>query len=146
MPLSWDDTDPRHGGTWVPSRRFGVVQNDKIRPVDDLSESLINSTVTETEKITLEGLDEICCLARFFAGATTDGVRTYKLPTEDGTVFSGELHADCHGGQARRVQLDLKSAYKQLACHPDDRWASVIAALDVESDKVLNRWRYPLET
>ena len=57
----------------MPSKRFGVAQADKVRSVDDLSEFLINSAVTETEKITLEGIDHIVSLARFFLGATTSG-------------------------------------------------------------------------
>ena len=40
-----------------------------MRAVDDLSEFLVNATVTETEKILLEGIDEITCLARYFGGA-----------------------------------------------------------------------------
>ena len=49
----------------IPSRRFGVKQNDKVRAVDDFSQFLINSAVTCHEKLDLEGIDAICATARF---------------------------------------------------------------------------------
>ena len=33
--------------------------------------------------------------------------------------------------------LDLRSAYKQLARHPEDDWASVLGVLDTENDRVV---------
>ena len=69
-PFSWEQIDKKYQGTWVPSKRFGVVQGEKTRAVDDLSEFLINSTVSESEKIVLEGIDEIACIARYYGGAT----------------------------------------------------------------------------
>ena len=139
-PFTWEQMDERHGGTWIPSKRFGVVQGDKVRSVDDLSEFLVNATVTETEKILLEGIDEITCLARYFGGATVAGVDSFRLPSSSKGTVTRRLHPDFRNGEARRLlgrALDLKAAYKQLAVHPADRWASVLAVLDVESDKVL---------
>ena len=65
-PFSADEISQRLGDKWVPSRRFGVRQNNKIRAVDDFSQFLINSAVTCHEKIDLEGIDSICATARFF--------------------------------------------------------------------------------
>ncbi|CAE7430324.1 GIP [Symbiodinium sp. CCMP2456] len=46
------------------SRRFGVVQSSggrrKVRPIDNLSESFINSTVSRVESIQPHGLDVVC--------------------------------------------------------------------------------------
>ncbi|CAE7235380.1 unnamed protein product [Symbiodinium sp. CCMP2592] len=46
------------------SRRFGVEQRSggkrKVRPIDNLSESFINSTVSRTESIQPHGLDVVC--------------------------------------------------------------------------------------
>ena len=138
-PFSWDVIDKKYGGCWIPSKRFGVTQGDKVRSVDDLSEFLINSAVTETEKITLEGIDHIVSLARFFLGATTAGVSSFRLPTSSGEWVTGDLHPDWRGGKARRMggrALDLKAAYKQLARHPDDGWVSIIAVLNPETNTV----------
>ncbi|CAE7394666.1 unnamed protein product, partial [Symbiodinium sp. CCMP2456] len=64
-PFTWDQMDEKYGGAWVASKRFGVTQGDKVRAVDDLSQFQVNASVTETEKIQLEGLDDIVALARF---------------------------------------------------------------------------------
>ena len=138
-PFSWDEIDKKYNGCWIPSKRFGVAQADKVRSVDDLSEFLINSAVTETEKITLEGIDHIVSLARFFLGATTAGVSTFRLPASSGEWVTGDLHPDWRGGKARRMggrALDLKAAYKQLARHPDDGWVSIVAVLNPETNVV----------
>ena len=139
-PFSSSEIDARVGPEWVASKRFGIVQGEKIRAVDDLSEYMVNSTVSESEKIVLDGVDEILAVARFFGGATTGGVPEFKIPAPDGSVFRGRLHDDFRKGRSRLLRgraLDLKSAYKQLACHPEDRWASVLAVLDVDRDRVM---------
>ena len=56
-PFSAAEISARHGDRCVPSKRFGVRQGGKIRPVDDFSQFLINSTVSCHEKIDLEGID-----------------------------------------------------------------------------------------
>ncbi|CAE7029855.1 unnamed protein product [Symbiodinium sp. CCMP2592] len=138
-PFSWEEIDKKYQGCWVPSKRFGVAQADKVRSVDDLSEFLINAAVTETEKITLEGIDHIVSLARFFIGATTAGVSSFKLPSSSGEWITGKVHPDWRAGRARSLfgrALDLKAAYKQLSRHPDDGWVSVLAVLDPNEDVV----------
>ncbi|CAE7304283.1 unnamed protein product [Symbiodinium sp. CCMP2592] len=138
-PFSWEEIDKKYQGCWVPSKRFGVAQADKVRSVDDLSEFLINAAVTETEKIMLEGIDHIVSLARFFIGATTAGVSSFKLPSSSEEWITGQVHPDWRAGRARRLfgrALDLKAAYKQLARHPDDGWVSVLAVLDPDKDVV----------
>ena len=83
-------------------------QGGKIRPVDDCSQFLINSTVTCHEKIDLESIDHICATARQFLGAwDSDNGHQCWLSGSD-----NELMGRC---------LDLKQAYKQLVRHPDDR-------------------------
>ena len=49
-----------HGGTLT--RRFGVHQRDKVRPIDDYKASLVNSAVTQVEVVTLHGVDHIAGL------------------------------------------------------------------------------------
>ena len=45
--------------TWIPLRRFGVSQKDKIRPVDDCSENNVNDAFTSVESISLGAMDHI---------------------------------------------------------------------------------------
>eukprot|EP00439_Symbiodinium_sp_Y106_P003021 s8012_g1.t1 len=39
-PFSFEQMDEKYNGTWIASKRFGVVQGEKTRAVDDLSEFL----------------------------------------------------------------------------------------------------------
>ena len=75
------------------TRRFGVLQKDKVRPIDDYKASLVNSSVTQVEVVTLHGIDHIASLgaAMLNAGA--------------GSRDKMELVAKC---------WDLASAYKQI--------------------------------
>ncbi|CAE7159166.1 unnamed protein product, partial [Symbiodinium necroappetens] len=91
-------------------------------------------------KIQLEGLDDIVALARFHLGATVHGTKSFKLPMANGGLYCGRLHRDFREGRARLLRgraLDLRSAYKQLARHPKDDWASVLGALDMDSNRVV---------
>ena len=54
-PINVEDVPS--GGTLT--RRFGVRQRDKVRPIDDDKASLVNSSVTQTEVVTLHGVDHI---------------------------------------------------------------------------------------
>ncbi|CAE7836634.1 unnamed protein product [Symbiodinium sp. CCMP2592] len=149
-PFTWDQMDQKYGGTWVASKRFGVSQGDKVRAVDDLSQFQVNASVTETEKIQLEGLDDIVALARFHLGATVAGTKVtkvFRLPLSGGGVYQGRLHPDFREGRARRLNgraLDLRSAYKQLARHPADDWASVLGVLDPDTNTVAYFENYAL--
>ena len=57
---------------WVPSRCFGVVQGDKVRPIDDLMASFVNGAATIREKTFWEGVDGVASVvklrARLMAG------------------------------------------------------------------------------
>ena len=80
--------------TGTVTRRFGVSQKGKLRPIDDYKASLVNSAVTQTEGVTIHGIDHIAAL-----GAC--------LMTELGKVGKYEsLVSKC---------WDLSGAYKQLA-------------------------------
>lgn len=132
-PYTSKQLDERYNGCWIPSKRFGVRQGAKIRAVDDFSEFLVNASVTTTEKLQLFGLDDVVNTARTFLGCdflegdeTLDslwcspGASHFKGPWKD--IF----------GRA----LDLKSAYKQLARHPSDSWASILAVWNDASQEV----------
>ena len=131
-PFTMQQLDERFEGCWIPSKRFGVRQGGKVRAVDDFSEFLVNASVTSTEKLALYGIDEVINTARFFMGI-------------DAITFDSEgfpMLLQCGG--ARPVQwkelqgraLDLKAAYKQLARHPEDAWASVLAVWNPATNDV----------
>ena len=131
-PFTMQQMDERFGGCWIPSKRFGVRQGGKVRAVDDFSEFLVNASVTSTEKLALYGIDEVINTARFFMGI--DAI------TFDCDGFPVLAHCDCTGaGPWKQLQgraLDLKAAYKQLARHPDDAWAAVLAVWNPDSNGV----------
>ena len=136
-PYSSEEITAKHGKHWIPSRRFGVRQGEKIRSVDDFSQFLVNSTVTCHEKIDLEGIDHICATARFFLGAMRDAHR-WRIPGEGG-VSSGSIAAEWRTTKSRDLVgrcLDLKHAYKQLVRNPCDAWASILAVANPEDNNV----------
>jgi hypothetical protein len=56
-PYSAEQLCEKVGRLWVPSRRFGVVQGGKVRPIDDFSVYGINEAVSSSDKLDLGGLD-----------------------------------------------------------------------------------------
>ena len=75
------------------TRRFGVLQKDKVRPIDDYKASLVNSAVTQVEVVTLHGVDHIASLGAALLNAA------------QGSEDKAKLVAKC---------WDLASAYKQI--------------------------------
>ncbi|CAE7661920.1 bath-40, partial [Symbiodinium necroappetens] len=111
---------------WVPTRRFPVVQHDKLRPIDDLTECGTNGACSTLDKLDLRALDETVFTAML-------------IMLDDGRVLRGRVHPYWlqHADRARVLvkTVDLKSAYKQLALHPDDRRFSVISLKDPADDE-----------
>ena len=54
QPIQIDDI---MGSNWLPVRRFGVLQKDKLRPIDDFKESQVNKTFASSEKLELRTMD-----------------------------------------------------------------------------------------
>ena len=122
-PFTEQQLDEKYGGCWVPSKRFGVKQGQKIRAVDDFSEFLINSSVSSSEKLQLFGIDEVINTARTFLGVDC-------LQTSESLSIAGPSLRHSGQGPWRALKgraLDLKAAYKQLARSPADSWASILA-------------------
>ena len=97
------------------SRRFGIIQGEdedgrpKVRPIDDFSESLINCTVSTSEKVLLHNVDFIgALLCRWFRRCGSSGL--------DSTLL------------ARSV--DLKSAYRQLPVNESSLRHAVLSVYD----------------
>ena len=65
-PYSYDELECWFEGVWNPVRRFGVWQRNKLRAIDDFSESGVNASFAYLEKIQLRALDEIIWVAACF--------------------------------------------------------------------------------
>ena len=92
----------------VLSRRFGLKQPNKVRLIDDLSKSNINSTVQTPESPRPHSTDVVASMAlAVLLGASKSKVL--------GKTF------------------DLKSAYRQLGIHPNSLSCSYIACFDPEA-------------
>ena len=101
-PLPWSELSEDA----TLSRRFPLEQSGKVRPIDDLSQSQINATVTCYEQVTVDGPDVICAFATFLMRQLAD-----------------------NGKQATLVgrSLDLASAYRQLAIADGSRRHAFLA-------------------
>eukprot|EP00435_Cladocopium_sp_Y103_P056505 s1613_g19.t1 len=95
------DEPPKDGGR--VSRRFAVVQSDKVRPIDNYSESQVNNGITVVNKCTVDGVDTIAAAICLFMKRLRKRGRRSTLV---GRSF------------------DLKSAYRQLAVAESSlKWA-----------------------
>ena len=58
-----------HLGTddWLPLKRFGVVQKNKVRGCDDAAANGVNGTSSRSEKVTLSSVDRIVALVRLWS-------------------------------------------------------------------------------
>ena len=95
----------------IVSRRFGLVQPNKTRLIDDLSASGINDTVQAEETPTPHTVDVA-------AGMIASTMR--HLP----------------GKQRKGRAYDLVSAYRQLAVSDGSRWASYVALWNHQTSDV----------
>eukprot|EP00435_Cladocopium_sp_Y103_P075591 s8_g60.t1 len=92
---------PADGGR--VSRRFAVVQGEKVRPIDNYIESQINDAVSVTGRCTVDGVDIITGMGAELMRALKQEGKPTKL---------------------RGRSFDLKSAYRQLAVRDDSlKWA-----------------------
>ena len=82
------------------TRRFGVVQGEteegapKVRPIDDYKRSMVNASVTQTEKVVVHNLDVVAAMA---------------------SAWMREHLRAGHAAETVAKCWDLKAAYKQLA-------------------------------
>ena len=95
----------------IISRRFGLVQPNKTRLIDDLSASGINDTVQAEETPTPHTVDVA-------AGMITSAMRLLPGERRKGRAY------------------DLVSAHRQLAVSDESRWASYVALWDHEKRDV----------
>ena len=83
-PLDWETL----GDDCTLSRRFPLDQSGKVRPIDDLSQSQINATVTCFEQATVDGPDVICAFAVYMMRCLATASRCTELLEVVGLGFS----------------------------------------------------------
>ena len=97
--------------SWICIRRFALQQSEKVRIIDDCREPKMNTALSTPEKLELMGVDHLI-------NAALDIASKQACQNE---------------GQRRAVlgrTLDLTAAYKNLACSPLTRWASILLVLE----------------
>eukprot|EP00438_Fugacium_kawagutii_P027862 Skav203260 [mRNA] locus=scaffold2987:9349:10848:+ [translate_table: standard] len=101
-PLDWDSLESH----CVVSRRFAVVQGEKIRPIDDYSQSQVNSTIFAEETASVDNVDFICAM------------------------LCRLMHRLAHFGKNTSIttrSLDLSSAYRQLTISDESQQFAYIS-------------------
>ena len=127
-PFVVQDLDALLGKFWITSRRFLVIQGDKLRPVDDLSESFVTAAASVKDKVDLTGVDELASMCKLwtllratagFSVALHSGqvIKGIAVSAADGRFFSDRLVVKC---------FDLAAAYEQFAVSDIDAAVSVI--------------------
>ena len=140
-PYSWEDLQARFPDGWLPVRRFGLVQKDKTRSIDDLAENSVNRAYAVSDRISLRALDELVWSAiTLFKVFLAKG--EVVIPLADGSRLCFQVHPFWRSLPHDRLQpsvktVDLKSAYKQLAVSPADRCLSIVTVKDPASGQAV---------
>ena len=72
-PTTTEQLDAKFGKHWLPARRFGLRQGNKVRPIDDFSACGHNATVGNKFRVDLGGIDEIVAISKGWARALRGG-------------------------------------------------------------------------
>ena len=105
----------------MPSRRFAVVQNGKVRPIDDFSANGINRALAAIETIDPDDLDRIAANVRAHLAA-------FCGDADDAASLGGSARHPDHEGTMLLCRLwDLAKAYRQIARSPEHAGFAVVA-------------------
>eukprot|EP00435_Cladocopium_sp_Y103_P070071 s19_g34.t1 len=135
-PYDIDAVHDMMGADWLPVRRFGIIQKDKLRPIDNFKESMLNLTFGCFEKVELRAMEHILwMLVTIVRHLRFLGEVKFVLTT--GEELIGHVHPSwrkvAFGVEATCV--DMKSAYKQLPLHPCEYHRTVVSLWDVNNRK-----------
>ena len=128
-PFTPEEITTDCGPLWIPSRRFAVEQNDKLRPIDDFSEHSINAAFGAGQKVSMKGLDHVVHLSRARLQSVNE-LGDFHITDDLGNAWSGKLHPGWTPESWRTLVgrvADLKAAYKQLPVHPAHAAFSIVA-------------------
>ena len=132
-PYSISELEKRVGPLWIPSRRFGVRQGEKVREIDDFSEYLVNLACGICEKIRLRGIDDVAAMSRSMQMSVDWENGHAKTKMADGSIRTTGIAKDWTREGLKRMRgrcADLKAAYKQCARRASDKHASIIVSWD----------------
>ena len=136
-PFTPEQIASRHEGVWLPVRRFGVWQKEKLRPIDDMKENKLNDCFSCSDKIDLHALDHVlwslCVCIRF---CLYSGDLDFKL--SDGSRLHGSVRESWTraGAHFSMTSFDLASAYKQLPLNPKEYNCSVVTLRNPKENSV----------
>ena len=100
-PIPWEDLEPYA----TVSKRFGIQQGSKLRPIDDFSMSSVNATVSSKDQATADNVDTICATMLHFMST---------------------LQANGRSSSIEARSFDLAAAYRQLCIADQSRPFSYI--------------------
>ena len=95
MPRIWSG---KASEEFLYARRFAVVQNDKVRPIDDETGCGLNGCCKPCEKYNNESLDQFMCLIESFFAESGSVPHVWKA--------------------------DIDAAYRRVPVRDEDRWAT----------------------
>ena len=126
-PFQPGQVDDNMGSDWLPVRRFGVLQKDKLRPIDDFKENHVNKTFASSERLELRTMDHtLWSLFTVLKFLLFDGRLDFTLSS--GERLCAEVHPAWKSVEPnfKTSCIDLKSAYKQLPLNEDNYKDSVV--------------------
>ena len=131
-PYNKKQLDSRFGvHGWVAAKRFLVLQSspdgEKLRPIDDFTINGQNATVSVNNRLDHGGIEELVAIGRLIQYVITP--RKMNFVDLSGKRWTGQVHPGWYAQDfvLKGRALDLKSAYKQLAVHPDDLCLAISA-------------------
>ena len=136
-PYTEDEVKAIAGPLFVASPRFGLIQGEKCRPIDDMSISMVNSGFSAAFKLDLDGVDGIAIMARSMLSMVSPD-RTVEVRLSNGRVLKGALHESLTLEAAKELcgrTLDLEAAYKQLLVRESSLWCSVLQVTNPSGGK-----------
>ncbi|CAE8583271.1 unnamed protein product [Polarella glacialis] len=114
---------------WLANRRFGILQNEVLRLIDDYTETLVNATFGARDKVKLPTTDETAMIAKVLL-SSVDEFGNVSVQLASGVILSGKVHPSLMDESVRRAvvgrTLDLTKAYRQLAASLFDQWVTNI--------------------
>ena len=116
----------------------------KIRQIDDLAESYVNSCVEIKDKIGLTDIDGIASIVKTWQNAVEEArvssSNTATFYLNSGEVLSFQVHEAYlkPDSSLRGLVKDLEAAYKQCPIHPDDYRHSVLVLKVTSSSSSLS--------
>ena len=126
-PLTYEGVCRELGDEWIPVQRFAVKQKNKLRPIDNFAENLVNEAWEAPEKLDLHALDQLTWIIALLCKWSL-GKGFLDIPLKDGSRLEGKIHRDWNAENLKCLisTIDLKDAYKQFGIHARDRAKAVV--------------------